>query len=161
MQSPTLEASSSYQLYTRAQGCTLQMRGLHFDRRVAGRGYGYVGASRVRHKNDLYLTVRVRRTEWLPVLAKILQVENSLCPASCPKMMPQTIAATPTAMLKIATEILAWTRIPEMIKPTFETRHDSERQYITMPHDLGEPSDQLSTRPTSQRLLVRVARSQF
>ena len=43
------------------------MAGLYLDRRVADRGYGYVGASRVRHKNDLYLMGRVRRTDWLPV----------------------------------------------------------------------------------------------
>ena len=41
------------------------MAGLHFDRRVAHRGHGYVGESRARHKNDLSL--RVRRTDWLPV----------------------------------------------------------------------------------------------
>ena len=51
----------------RTQGCTLAMAGLYFDRRVAGRGYGYVGASHVRHKNDLYLMERVRRTDWLPI----------------------------------------------------------------------------------------------
>ena len=51
----------------RTQGCTLAMAGLHFDRRVADRGYGYVGASRVKHRNDIFLMGRVRRTDWLPV----------------------------------------------------------------------------------------------
>ncbi len=32
-----------------------------------GRGYGYVGASRARSREGLYLYGRVRRTDWLPV----------------------------------------------------------------------------------------------
>ena len=51
----------------RTQGCTLAMAGLKFDRRVADRGYGYAGASRVRHKSDVFVVGRVRRTDWLPV----------------------------------------------------------------------------------------------
>ena len=38
-----------------------------FDRRRADRGYGYVGASRVRRRADLWLIGHVRRTDWLPV----------------------------------------------------------------------------------------------
>ena len=51
----------------RAQGCTLEFVGLHFDRRRADRGYAYVGASRARRKVDVHLVGRIRRTDWLPV----------------------------------------------------------------------------------------------
>ena len=34
------------------------------------RGYGYVGASRFRSKNCIYLFGKVRRTDWLPVRPK-------------------------------------------------------------------------------------------
>eukprot|EP00971_Amphidinium_carterae_P220551 4378443-Amphidinium_carterae.1 len=51
----------------RAQGATLQMVGLLFDRPYPDRGYGYVGASRVRRREDVYLVNKVRRTDWLPV----------------------------------------------------------------------------------------------
>ena len=51
----------------RGQGTTLDVAGMHFDRGCADRGYGYVGASRVKRKQDLYLIGRVRRTDWRPV----------------------------------------------------------------------------------------------
>ena len=51
----------------RAQGCTLEIVGLHFNRRRAYRGYAYVGASRVKRKADVYMVDHVRRTDWLPV----------------------------------------------------------------------------------------------
>ena len=51
----------------RAQGSTLDTVGLLFDRRCADRGYAYVGSSRVRRRDDLWLVGRVRRTDWLPV----------------------------------------------------------------------------------------------
>jgi hypothetical protein len=51
----------------RAQGSTLELVGLFFDRRRADRGYAYVGASRAKYKNDVYLLGRIRRSDWLPV----------------------------------------------------------------------------------------------
>ena len=51
----------------RGQGTTLELAGLHFDRRRADRGYAYVGASRVRRKKDVYHFGTIRRTDWLPV----------------------------------------------------------------------------------------------
>ena len=51
----------------RAQGSTLELVGLYFDRRRADRGYGYVGASRARLLRDVYLLGRVRRSDWRPV----------------------------------------------------------------------------------------------
>ena len=51
----------------RAQGTTLDMAALHFDRRRPDRGYGYVGSSRVKRKADLYHVGSVRRSDWLPV----------------------------------------------------------------------------------------------
>ena len=51
----------------RAQGSTLDLVGLYFDRACADRGYAYVGASRVRLSGDLWLVGPVRRTDWLPV----------------------------------------------------------------------------------------------
>lgn len=51
----------------RAQGSTLDLIGLFFDRRRADRGYAYVGASRVRHHAHLWLVGNVRSTDWLPV----------------------------------------------------------------------------------------------
>ena len=41
--------------------------GLVFDRRRPDRGYAYVGASRCRAANKLFLVGKVRRTDWLPV----------------------------------------------------------------------------------------------
>ena len=38
----------------RGQGSTLELAALHFDRRKADRGYGCVGASRVKRKRDLF-----------------------------------------------------------------------------------------------------------
>ena len=46
---------------------TLDMAGLRFDRRLPDRGYAYVGASRVRAREDLWHVGKVRRTDWLPV----------------------------------------------------------------------------------------------
>ena len=51
----------------RAQGATLGAVGLVFDKRRADRGYAYVGASRCRRADKLFLVGRVRRTDWLPV----------------------------------------------------------------------------------------------
>jgi hypothetical protein len=51
----------------RSQGMTLDMAGLRFDRRLPDRGYAYVGASRVRAREDLWHVGKVRRTDWLPV----------------------------------------------------------------------------------------------
>ena len=50
-----------------AQGATLDLVGLYFDRKRADRGYGYVGASRAKRRADVFLLGRVRRTDWLPV----------------------------------------------------------------------------------------------
>ena len=47
----------------RAQGMTLDMVGLRFDRRNPDGGYAYVGASRVRRRCDLYHVGRLRRTD--------------------------------------------------------------------------------------------------
>lgn len=51
----------------RAQGSTLELVGLFFDRRRADRGYAYVGASRAKYRNDVYLLGRIRTSDWLPV----------------------------------------------------------------------------------------------
>ena len=52
----------------RAQGSTMDLLGLWFDHTYPPeRGYGYVGASRVRHARDLFLVGKLRRTDWLPV----------------------------------------------------------------------------------------------
>ena len=51
----------------RAQGSTGDLVGLHFDRRCADRGYAYVGASRAKRRQDVFLVGRVRRSDWLPV----------------------------------------------------------------------------------------------
>ena len=40
---------------------------LWFDRKHPDRGYSYVGASRVRSREDLFHVGAVRRTDWLPV----------------------------------------------------------------------------------------------
>ena len=51
----------------RAQGQTLDMGCLFFDHSYpADRGYGYVGASRFKCKEDLYIYGKLRRTDWLP-----------------------------------------------------------------------------------------------
>ena len=63
-----LPASFAYAMTVRrAQGSTLDLVGLHFDRRGADRGYAYVASSRVRRRGDLWLVGRTRRTDWLPV----------------------------------------------------------------------------------------------
>eukprot|EP00971_Amphidinium_carterae_P029233 575328-Amphidinium_carterae.1 len=51
----------------RAQGATLHLVGLHFDRRLPDRGYAYVGTSRAKYRDDVYLVGSVRSTDWLPV----------------------------------------------------------------------------------------------
>ena len=51
----------------RAQGATLDLVGLYFDRRKADRGYAYVGVSRVKRQADAYHVGRIRRSDWLPV----------------------------------------------------------------------------------------------
>jgi ATP-dependent exoDNAse (exonuclease V) alpha subunit len=52
----------------RSQGSTMEIVGLWFDHSYpADRGYGYVGASRVRRAADLFLMGKIRRTDWLPV----------------------------------------------------------------------------------------------
>ena len=51
----------------RAQGATLNHVALWMDRRLPDKGYAYVGTSRARHRADVYLMGRVRRTDWRPV----------------------------------------------------------------------------------------------
>ena len=51
----------------RAQGATLDLVGLCFDRKRPDPGYGYVGASRAKARVDVYLVGRVRRSDWRPV----------------------------------------------------------------------------------------------
>lgn len=51
----------------RAQGSTLDLVGLFFDRKKADRGYAYVGVSRVKRMLDAYHLGYIRRTDWLPV----------------------------------------------------------------------------------------------
>ena len=51
----------------RAQGATLEMGGLRFDRRRPDRGYAYVGASRFKRRADISHIGHIRRTDWLPV----------------------------------------------------------------------------------------------
>jgi hypothetical protein len=51
----------------RAQGATLDIVGLAFDRRCSDLGYAYVGASRTKRADTLFLARQVRRTDWLPV----------------------------------------------------------------------------------------------
>ena len=52
----------------RAQGADLDLGCVFFDqRRVATRGYGYVGVSRFRSRGGCYLYGKVRRTDFLPV----------------------------------------------------------------------------------------------
>ena len=53
----------------RAQGASLDQGCLYFDqaRHHAGRGYGYVGASRFRSREGCFLYGRIRRTDFLPV----------------------------------------------------------------------------------------------
>ena len=55
----------------RSQGATYHHGCLWFDHsHPPERGYGYVGASRFRSKNGIYLFGKVRRTDWLPVRPK-------------------------------------------------------------------------------------------
>ncbi len=51
----------------RAQGATLTQVALWFDRKLGDRGYAYVGTSRAKTKNDVYLIGPIRRTDWRPV----------------------------------------------------------------------------------------------
>lgn len=53
----------------RAQGASLDQGCLYFDQMNchAGRGYGYVGASRYRSREGCFLFGRIRRTDFLPV----------------------------------------------------------------------------------------------
>ena len=53
----------------RAQGASLSMGCIYFDQkyRVAGRGYGYVAASRFRTRGGCFLYGHKRRTDFLPV----------------------------------------------------------------------------------------------
>ena len=51
----------------RAQGATLELVALWFDRRRPDPGYAYVGASRARTRTDVYHLGRLRRSDWRPV----------------------------------------------------------------------------------------------
>ena len=52
----------------RAQGSNfLDLVILRFDRRLADRGYAYVGCSRARRREDVYHMGSIRRTDWRPV----------------------------------------------------------------------------------------------
>ena len=51
----------------RAQGSTLEMGGLRFDRRRPDRGYAYVGASRFKQRKNIFHIGHFRRSDWLPV----------------------------------------------------------------------------------------------
>ena len=52
----------------RAQGSSLHLGALWFDHCFPPeRGYGYVGASRFRSRDGLFLYGRVRRSDWTPV----------------------------------------------------------------------------------------------
>ena len=66
---PFLPVTYGYAMTMRkAQGSTLDIVVLWFDHCYpADRGYGYVGASRVREARLLALMGKVRRTDWLPV----------------------------------------------------------------------------------------------
>ena len=55
----------------RAQGSTVDLGALYFDHCYPPDcGYGYVAASRFRSADGIYLYGRIRRTDFLPVLAK-------------------------------------------------------------------------------------------
>jgi hypothetical protein len=53
----------------RVQGATLHLGCIYFDQRYhhAGRGYGYVAASRFKRRAGVYLWGKRRRTDFLPV----------------------------------------------------------------------------------------------
>ena len=53
----------------RAQGASLDLGGIWFDRHhfPAGRGYGYVAVSRFRSRAGVYLYGKLRQTDFLPV----------------------------------------------------------------------------------------------
>ena len=51
----------------RAQGATLELVALWFDRRRPDSGYAYVGASRARTRTDVCRLGRLRRSDWRPV----------------------------------------------------------------------------------------------
>ena len=55
----------------RAQGSSLHLGALWFDHCYPPeRGYGYVGASRFRSRDGLFLYGRIRRSDWTPVGAQ-------------------------------------------------------------------------------------------
>jgi len=52
----------------RAQGSSISLGGLYFDHCYPPDcGYGYVGASRFRSSDGIYLYGRIRRSDWIPV----------------------------------------------------------------------------------------------
>ena len=61
----------------RAQGATLNKIALWFDRRVADKGYAYVGLSRARKATDVYLIGKIRRTDWRAVGTNNEQLQPS------------------------------------------------------------------------------------
>ena len=50
-----------------AQGSTMEAVGLHLDKKVPDRGYAYVGVSRAKRHQDVFLVGAIRTTDWLPV----------------------------------------------------------------------------------------------
>ena len=54
----------------RVQGATLERIVLWFDRPLPDRGYAYVGLSRAKRRQDVFLMGRIRRTDWRPVNGK-------------------------------------------------------------------------------------------
>ena len=51
----------------RAQGATLDLVGIFFDRKLADAGYGYVAVSRARLREEVFHIGPLRRTDWRPV----------------------------------------------------------------------------------------------
>jgi len=52
----------------RAQGSSLALGGLYFDHAFPpDRGYGYVGASRFKSSQGVFLFGKIRRSDWIPV----------------------------------------------------------------------------------------------
>ena len=62
----------------RAQGATLDKVCLCFDRRLPDRGYAYVGVSRAKHRTDIFMMGRIRRSDWRAVNGEGTDEQNGV-----------------------------------------------------------------------------------
>ena len=141
----------------RAQGATLDLVGLYFDRKKADRGYAYVGVSRVKRMPDAYHLGFIRRTDWLPVGGDPDGNEQEE-----PSMLSESDSEEPSSMSEeegsqasarsCATDPTAWNRM--RLRAWEDPASDAEAPSEDDAPDTPEPSSSDFTQD-SQRWIMK------